>query len=174
MDSKNARTSAAGRVQNLDLALIGNSTIAALIERDGTISWGCFPRFDSDALFCSLLRERREAADFGFFAIDLADFADADQRYEPDTAIVRTTLRDSRGGALEIVDFAPRFRRFGRMFCPTMLVRQVRRLSGSPRITVRLRPAKNYGVRGPRRRMVATTSGSSRMNSSCARRPIVR
>ena len=56
-----------------------------------------FRRFDSDALFCSLLRARKEDADFGFFAIDLADFEGAEQHYEPDTAIVVTTLHDSRG-----------------------------------------------------------------------------
>jgi len=43
-------------IQNLDLALIGNSTIAALIDRNASIVWGCFPRFDGDALFCELLR----------------------------------------------------------------------------------------------------------------------
>src|SRR5262249_19781691 len=128
--SPHVQTRKAGgeRVQNLDLALVGNSTIAALIDADATVVWGCFPRFDSDALFCSLLRARKDEADFGFFAIDLADFAGAEQRYEPDTAIVVTTMRDNRGGAIEILDFAPRFRRFGRMFCPTMLVRQVRRV----------------------------------------------
>jgi len=150
------RKSAGEQVQNLDLALVGNSTIAALIDAEATIVWGCFPRFDSDALFCSLLRPRKEEADFGFFAIDLADLAGAEQRYEPDTAIVVTTLRDNRGGAVEVVDFAPRFGRFGRVFCPTTLVRQVRRLAGSPRITVRLRPAQNYGASRP-----AITQGSN-------------
>src|SRR5258705_9514057 len=101
-DGKQARETLSERVQNLDLALVGNSTIAALIDAEATIVWGCFPRFDSDALFCSLLRERKEEADFGFFAIDLADFAGAEQRYEPDTAIVVTTMRDNRGGAIEI------------------------------------------------------------------------
>src|SRR6266852_1235172 len=123
MDQSNSqagtRNAAGERVQNLHLALVGNSTIAALIDGEGTIVWGCFPRFDSDALFCSLLRARKEESDFGFFAIDLADYAGAEQRYEPDTAIVVTVLRDSRGGAVEITDFAPRFGRYGRMFCPT-------------------------------------------------------
>lgn len=137
------------RTQNLDLALIGNSTIAALIDAHATVVWACFPRFDSDALFCSLLRQRRKEDDFGFFAIDLADHHRSDQRYEPDTAIVSTRLHDSRGGAIEVVDFAPRFGRFGRVFCPTMLIRRVRRLSGSPRVTVRLRPANDYGRSRP-------------------------
>src|SRR5689334_18229159 len=91
-----SRKSAGERVQNLDLALIGNSTIAALLDSEGTLVWGCFPRFDSDALFCSLLRPRKADTDFGFFSIDMTDFQGAEQRYEPDTAIVVTTMHDSR------------------------------------------------------------------------------
>src|SRR6188768_175617 len=77
-------------IQNLDLALIGNSTIAALIDRDACVVWGCFPRFDGDALFCELLRPRGKEDDFGFFAIDLTDYERSEQRYDPDTAIVVT------------------------------------------------------------------------------------
>ena len=44
-------------MNNLDLALIGNCTIGALIDARATITWGCFPRFDGDPVFCSLLRE---------------------------------------------------------------------------------------------------------------------
>lgn len=57
---------------SLNLALIGNSNIAALIDARGAIVWSCMPRFDSDAVFCSLLREGQENEDFGFFAIELA------------------------------------------------------------------------------------------------------
>ena len=56
---------------------------------------------------------------------------------------------DAQGSAVEITDCAPRFRQYGRMFHPMMLVRRVRRLAGSPRITVRLRPACGYGARRP-------------------------
>ena len=109
------------REQNLDLALIGNSTVAALLDVDANLVWGCFPRFDGDALFCSLLRLRGGKEDFGYFAIDLADHARSEQRYEADTAIVITRLFDSRGGVVEIVDFCPRFCHYGRVFCPTTM-----------------------------------------------------
>jgi hypothetical protein len=41
-----------GDIQNLDLALIGNLDHRRAHRRDATIVWGCFPRFDGDALFC--------------------------------------------------------------------------------------------------------------------------
>ena len=133
----------------LDLALIGNSSVAALIDANGTIVWSCLPRFDSDAVFCALLREGRGADDYGFFEIELADFARAEQAYIAHTPILKTRLFDRHGGGVEITDLAPRFEQFGRLFCPVMLMRQVRPISGSPRIRMRVRPACEYGARRP-------------------------
>ncbi|MBI4743077.1 MAG: glycoside hydrolase family 15 protein [Betaproteobacteria bacterium] len=133
----------------LDLALIGNCTVGALVDAQAKISWGCFPRFDGAPVFCSLLRDTEDANDFGFFAIELTDFARSDQHYVENTAILRTRLYDSRGGAVEVTDFAPRFGQYGRMFRPMMLVRRIKRLSGSPRVTLRVRPACDDGTRQP-------------------------
>ena len=131
---------------SLDLALIGNGTIAALVDAAGTITWGCFPRLDGDPTFCSLLRGRgAERDELGIFAVELLDAVRTEQEYLPNTAILATRSYDSGGGAIELIDFAPRFRKSGRMFCPPMLVRQVRRIAGNPRIRVKLRPAREYG-----------------------------
>ncbi len=148
--------------QSLELALVGNSSVAALVDATGEFVWACMPRLDSDAVFCSLLRERRGDDDYGFFAVELAGFSRSEQEYLPNTAIVVTRLYDRDGGAIEITDFAPRFRQFGRMFCPVTLVRQVRRLAGSPRITIRLRPARDYGAS-----RAATTFGSNHVRYLC-------
>ncbi|MHB1312138.1 MAG: glycoside hydrolase family 15 protein [Gemmatimonadaceae bacterium] len=131
---------------NLELALIGNGSVAALVSPVGEIVWGCFPGMDGDPAFCSLLRARGGTDDYGFFAIDLVDFERAEQSYVENTPIVRTRLHDRHGGCVEITDFAPRFTHFERMFCPMMLVRHVRRVSGVPRICVRVRPAADAGA----------------------------
>ncbi|OIQ96998.1 trehalase [mine drainage metagenome] len=133
-------------MKNLDLALIGNCTIGALVDARANFTWGCFPRFDGDPVFCSLLRD---TDDYGFFSIELTDCERTEQHYLENTAILVTQLYDRHGGAIEITDFAPRFGQYGRTFRPMMLVRRVKRLSGSPRITLRLRPACNDGAGRP-------------------------
>ena len=147
---------------NLDLGLIGNCGIAALVDGAGEIVWGCMPRADGDPVFCSLLRERRGDGDFGFFAVELSDAAHSEQHYLANTPILVTRLTDRGGGAVEITDFAPRFLQFGRMFCPMTLVRQVRRVAGSPRVTMRLRPAAGHGAAPAR-----TTFGSNHVRYEC-------
>ncbi|MFA6313503.1 MAG: glycoside hydrolase family 15 protein [Sterolibacterium sp.] len=140
-------------MHDLDLALIGNCTVGALVDARANITWGCFPRFDGDPVFCALLRD---SDDFGFFAVELADCERHEQRYLENTAILVTRLYDCHGGAVEVTDFAPRFGQYGRLFRPMMLVRRVKRLAGSPRLTVRLRPACDDGAGRP-----AVTMGSN-------------
>ncbi|MFH1872553.1 MAG: glycoside hydrolase family 15 protein [Pseudomonadota bacterium] len=130
----------------LDLALVGNCTVGALVDARAKIVWACFPRFDGDPVFCSLLRD---SDDYGFSAVDLADCERIEQQYRENTAILVTRLYDCHGGGIEVTDFAPRFGQYGRMFRPMMLVRRIRRLCGSPRLTLRVRPACNDGAGRP-------------------------
>ncbi len=129
----------------LDLALVGNCQVGALIDPAAEIVWYCIPRFDGDPIFCSLLQEHQSGSGHGYCSIELVDQIKSEQRYEPNSAVLVTRLTDSRGSHVEITDFAPRFRQYGRMFTPMMLVRQIRRLHGSPRICIRVRPASDYG-----------------------------
>jgi GH15 family glucan-1,4-alpha-glucosidase len=132
-------------MHSLDLGLIGNGTLGALVDRQGEIVWGCFPRLDSDPVFCSLLRRAEPADDFGSFRIELADAAGVEQAYVENTAVLATRLADTAGNGVEVIDFAPRFAQYGRIFRPAMLVRRIRPVAGFPRVRVRLRPAFGYG-----------------------------
>jgi GH15 family glucan-1,4-alpha-glucosidase len=131
---------------SLDLGLIGNGSIGALVDGAGEINWACFPHFDGDPMFCSLLKSHTgKREDIGFFVVELADVTKTEQQYLPNTPVLVTRMWDSSGGSIELTDFAPRFNFHERVFCPMMLVRRVRRLSGHPRIRVRVRPAHSYG-----------------------------
>ena len=141
---------------NLDLGVIGNCQVAALIDSRASIVWACMPQFDSDPTFCRLLRDGDGAESPGFFDIDLVNYERSEQRYETNTAIVETKLHDNDGGVVRITDLAPRYEYVGRMFTPMMIIRRVEPIAGNPRVRIRLRPARNYGA-GP----CETTHGSN-------------
>jgi len=130
---------------SLDLGLIGNCQIGALVDLQGEIAWCCIPRFDGDPVFCSLLQDHASGDGYGYCVVELVDQVLAEQSYLPNSAVLVTRLTDAQGGVVELTDFAPRFRQHGRIFTPMMLIRQVRRLEGSPRIIFRVRPAYDYG-----------------------------
>jgi GH15 family glucan-1,4-alpha-glucosidase len=134
-------------VNTLELGLIGNGSVSALLDPWGRMVWSCLPRFDGDPVFCSLLRDSRDGR--GSFAIELENAARTEQRYLRNTAILVTTLHDQAGATVEITDFAPRFSQYGRTFYPLTFVRRVRPLSGSPVIRISLKPTSDYGADTP-------------------------
>ena len=129
---------------NLELALIGNCSIGALIDSRASVSWMCYPRFDGEPIFCSLLKKEEPGQEKGLFSIELVDFVSSTQRYEPNTAIVETCLEDKYGNSVVITDFAPRFNQYGRTHRPTTIMRKIEP-KGSPRVKIRVRPSHNNG-----------------------------
>jgi len=132
---------------NLDLFPIGNCAASALIDRGGRIVWSCAPRVDGDPHFCSLLSGVDPADDAaqGVWAIDMQDAVSFDQGYLRNTPVLRTEIADKAGARLEILDFAPRYRQFGRTYRPVAIFRLIRPLAGTPHVRIRLRPMANWG-----------------------------
>lgn len=138
----------------LDLWPIGNCQVSALVDRAGRFVWGCVPRVDGEPTFCSLLDDRPrggEEGSSGFWDIDLEGCVETRQSYVRNTPVLITRHSDADGNAIEVVDFAPRFRRNGRMYRPVAFCRIVRPVAGSPRVRVRLRPARDWGAQAPER-----------------------
>lgn len=127
----------------LDLWPIGNCQVSALIDRAGRFVWGCVPRVDGDPLFSSLLGG--EAPDTGYWGITIEDGVSIEQEYIRNTPILITRHRDAHGGAIEVIDFCPRFQREGRSYRPVAFARIVRPIAGSPRVRVSLRPTCGWG-----------------------------
>ena len=127
-----------------ELAIIGNCQYSALVHNTGEIVWCCLPRFDSEPVFSSLLDEQQG----GKFRIASAHGEPGSLRYLPNTNIAETTFH-TPSGAFRIIDFAPRFAQFGRMFRPTQLVRIVDPLEGTPRIQVVCDPKLGWSKSTP-------------------------
>jgi GH15 family glucan-1,4-alpha-glucosidase len=86
-----------------DYAIVGDCETAALVGRDGSIDWLCWPRFDSDACFAALLG----APEHGRWLIAPEDGATRiTRRYRPNTLILETRFENAEGAAT-LVDFMP-------------------------------------------------------------------
>ncbi len=118
-----------GEWEGIDFALIGNCQTAALVDRRARIVWWCFPRFDSDPVFSRLLAGDEEK---GFCEVALADLADAGvtTSYVRNTALVETVLTDTRGGAVRVTDFSPRFDMYERIYRAPQIVRRIEPIAG--------------------------------------------
>jgi GH15 family glucan-1,4-alpha-glucosidase len=134
---------------NLNLALIGNCSVAALVSQDGGIQWACMPRFDSPPLFHALLDSADGVPLKGQWRIELEDQVDARQYYMHGTAVLVTELRDRQGNGIAIHDFAPRFLHHGRTFRPAQFVRRIQPLQGRPRVRILLDPVGDWGLTAP-------------------------
>jgi len=134
---------------SLDLALIGNCAISALVDKRAAVVWCCMPRFDGDPIFHALLEGGEAAQQQAVFSVELEGFARSEQAYDPSTAVVRTRLFDAAGEGIEIVDFCPRFFNRDRSFRPAQIVRRVRPLVGHPRVRFIVRPRGQWGAAVP-------------------------
>lgn len=124
-----------------DYAVIGDMETAALICRDGSIDWLCWPTFSSGACFAGLLGTR----DHGFFKIHpAADEAIVEEswRYLPHTLIVEKTWKTADGEA-RLVDFMPPRGRH------SDLVRIVQGVRGTVKMRMDLALRFDYGCTVP-------------------------
>jgi GH15 family glucan-1,4-alpha-glucosidase len=85
-----------------DYGLIGDCETAALVARDGSIDWLCWPRFDSDACFAALLG----GPEHGRWQIAPRDVPRrVTRRYRPNTLILETRF-ETADGAAKLIDLA--------------------------------------------------------------------
>lgn len=86
-----------------DYGLLGDCETAALIDRNGSIDWLCWPSFSSAACFCALLGNE----DNGFWRISPADAnCTSTRKYRDHTLILETTF-ESDEGAVRLINFMP-------------------------------------------------------------------
>ena len=85
-----------------DYAIIADGRTAALVARDGSIDWLCWPRFDSDACLSALLGNEQH----GSWRLAPTATAQVSRRYRGDTMVLETEFRTA-SGLLRLTDFMP-------------------------------------------------------------------
>ncbi|MDR5752886.1 MULTISPECIES: glycoside hydrolase family 15 protein [unclassified Caballeronia] len=122
-----------------DYALLGNGQTAALLSREGSIDWLCWPRYDDDACLAALLGEPEN----GCWSLAPAGAViTRERRYQDDTLIMETDVETSDGVA-RIVDFLPVDN------VSNAVVRLVVGIRGTIRMRMSLRLRFNYGALAP-------------------------
>jgi GH15 family glucan-1,4-alpha-glucosidase len=86
-----------------DYALIGDCETAALVGRDGSIDWLCWPNFSSDACFAALLGSPRN----GRWQIAPADKIKQSSRRYWDNTLILETVFETESGKVALIDFMP-------------------------------------------------------------------
>lgn len=124
-----------------DYGVIGDLHTVALVGKDGSIDWCCFPHFDSPSLFGALLDDQRG----GRFCIAPLDDGKQQQLYLPETNVLLTRFLHQDGVA-ELTDFMP-------VECDEPgvspkrheIIRILSVVKGKIRFRLECRPAFNFG-----------------------------
>ena len=122
-----------------DYALLGDGQTAALVSRDGSIDWLCWPRFDSDACFAALLGTAENGR---WLMAPSGEVTGSSRRYQEDTLVMETDL-ETADGAVRLIDFMPMRDAF------SSIVRIVVGLRGCVPMRMDLRLRFDYGSLPP-------------------------
>ncbi len=151
-----------------DYAAIGNLRTVALIGRDGSIDWCCFPHLDRPSVFGALLDAHRG----GRFRVAAHRTDPGEQCYVEDTNIVQTRFK-SRKGILTVTDFMPllgEIHRTGVSEGPAEIHRIIDCDGGTMKVEVEWSPRFDYARATTRIERVAggwlATDGVSRLSLS--------
>ncbi|MBB4262368.1 GH15 family glucan-1,4-alpha-glucosidase [Bradyrhizobium sp. CIR3A] len=96
-----ARTTLSQRIE--DYALIGDCETAALVGRNGSIDWLCWPAFDSDACFAAILGTHKNGR---WLIAPGEDVTKISRRYLGNTLILETRF-ETKSGTVALIDFMP-------------------------------------------------------------------
>ena len=127
-----------------DYALVCDAHTAALVSKDGSIDWCCWPRFDSPAVFCRLLDARRG----GWSQLCPTDEYETTRSYVGTTNVLAAEFK-TEGGSVRLTDFMPVERltesHRGEDIAPSeRILRLVEGLGGSVEMEVSFRPTFDY------------------------------
>jgi GH15 family glucan-1,4-alpha-glucosidase len=130
-----------------DYALLSDCRSAALVSRDGSVDWLCFPRFDGPSVFCRLLDPTG-----GHFGIRPAGEFQATRRYLDQTMVLETTFTTQAGtGVLTDAMAVGRNERGHDLGAnsPSMLLRRLTCTAGEFEAEVSYLPRPEYGLIHP-------------------------
>jgi GH15 family glucan-1,4-alpha-glucosidase len=130
-----------------DYALIGDCRAAALVSREGSLDWLCWPRFDSPSVFAALL----DATEGGRFRIRPTGAFRSHRRYISDTNVLETTFETPDGVCVlrDLMPAASEEEKRAQLTPEHEVLREVEGLSGEVELEVLYQPRPDYGRTRP-------------------------
>ncbi len=126
----------------LDYGLIGNCVTCALVKKDASVDWMCYPTFASPSILARLL----DTAKGGSLQIEPLGRHTSTQRYLPNTGILETRF-ETENASFSVYDFFPRYRSVNvqkRLVEENRLVRLLVRHHGTPKLRIRTDVRPDY------------------------------
>ncbi|MBN1792223.1 glycoside hydrolase family 15 protein [Candidatus Woesearchaeota archaeon] len=130
----------------MDYGIIGNCHTCALVSKEASIDWFCYPEFSNSSVFAKILDKKKG----GEFSIaPTCDFT-TEQSYIKSTNVLETVFK-TRSGSFKVTDFMPRYKRLlkgkNKVVKGNQVVRVVERLKGKPEVKVVFDPKPGYALR---------------------------
>lgn len=126
-----------------DYAIIGDCRSAALVSRDGSIDWLCWPRFDSAAIFSALLDRERG----GYWRISPVAPKTITRNYVKDSNVLETHFAGRSGKAVltDVMASAPYTSRRLGLLPDHDIIRRVICIAGDVEFEIEFVPRGDYG-----------------------------
>jgi GH15 family glucan-1,4-alpha-glucosidase len=131
-----------------DYGIIGDCRSAALVSRQGSIDWLCWPRFDKPSIFAALLDQERG----GHWRISPVGPTTVERRYIPDSNVLETRFTTHSGSATltDLMPSSSRASREGILLPDHEILRKITCLAGEMELEIDFKPMADYGKRSVR------------------------
>src|SRR5918995_6705194 len=128
-------------------ALLSDCKSAALVGKDGSVDWLCFPRFDGPSVFGRILDESA-----GHWSIRPTGDVEVSRRYVDETMLLETTFRTATGTVALVDALAVGRNERGHELgggAPSVLMRRVTGVDGDVELELEYAPRPEYGLIHP-------------------------
>ena len=131
-----------GYRDNINYGIIGNCQSSALIYKDSSIDWCCFPKFDSPSIFAKII----DNSNGGFFKVDTVGNYNISQEYLKNTCILKTAFNNGFD-EFHIIDYMPRYQTKKKSYySPPEITRIIKYIKGNPKIRITYDPRLDYSI----------------------------
>ncbi len=127
-----------------DYALIGDCRSGALVSREGSIDWLCWPRFDSPSIFAALL----DAEKGGRFSVRPIEPFRTERRYLPNTNAIESRFTTANGSIAlrDVMVVSSEEARKTSLVAMNEVIREIEGLEGEVDLEIVYEPRPNYAL----------------------------